>query len=235
MRGTDMAGLFDASRLYEALREVGLLPQHSNITGGRYSPDTNKMTGRSPETMAHEMTHAAQWNLLMNSARNIQEKKRNDQEVSPQEEQFLQGIQKIYGESFGTIGQRDYGTKVRQKQATETREKQIQGMYKPFKDEDYNSYRTSRRELEAFGVGSFAKGTERYVTDEQPHLNPTMAQEFDILFSLYNSLPASVKQDFAGKRKAEIEAGRKGNSGDRIMDVLDFEDLTADPFKPTIK
>ena len=234
MRGTSMAGLFDASRLYEALREVGLLPKHSDIPSGYYDFDTNRMTGATPRTKAHEMTHAAQWNLLMNSAKNIQEKKRNDQEVSPQEEQFLQGMQKIYGESFGTIGQRDLGTKQRQEHAQKTREAQLQGMYKSSGDRNEDAYRTSRRELEAFGVGEHTQGSSGY-RDAQPHLNATMAQEFDILFSLYNSLPASVKQDFAVKRKADVEAMRKGGYGDKRLDVLDFEDLTADPFKPTIK
>ena len=229
-----MAGMFDASRLYESLREVGLLPKHSNIQSGYYDADTNRMTGAAPRTMAHEMTHAAQWNLLMNSAKQIQAKKRSRQEVSPQEEQFLQNMQKVYGESFGRGSQSDAGTRDRVKQAQRVRQDQLESMYKPSSRRGEDAYRTSRRELEAFGVGEFAKGSSGY-SEPHSHLNPTMAQEFDVLFSLYNSLPASVKQDFATKRKTEVEEMRAGGYGDRRLNALDFEDIFSDPFAPTIK
>ena len=49
-----MAGLFNASRLYEALKEVGLLPTHSGIPSGYYDSDANRMTGLTNTTKAHE-------------------------------------------------------------------------------------------------------------------------------------------------------------------------------------
>lgn len=228
-----MAGLFDASRLYEALAAQGLLPQHSPIRSGYYDQSANRMTGITPSTMAHEMTHAVQWNLLMNSARAIQEKKREGEKVSPQEDQFLDAIQKMYGDSFGTVGQRDLRTRTNQEQSQRIKEAQLKDLYKSKGNRDYDLYRTGRRELEAFGVGDMS--SMNVPQDVPPHLNPTMAQEFDVLFTLYNSLPASVKESFAGKRKEELEWMKNRGYRDEKLDVLDFEDFRADPFKPTIK
>lgn len=227
-----MAGLFDASRLYEALAEQGLLPQRSVIPSGYYDPDANRMTGQTKTTQAHEMTHAVQWNLLMNSAKTIQEKKWEGQSVTPQEEQFLDAMQKMYGDSFGRVGQRTAQTKQNASLSQKTKESQLKSMYQP-SDKDYDSYRTSRRELEAHGVGEMVSPDKVY--RDKPHLNPTMAQEFDILFSMYNTLPKSVKAGAAARRKENLEFAKQKGYRDTKLDVLDFEDFKADPFKPTIK
>jgi hypothetical protein len=225
-----MAGLFDASRLYRALAEQGLLPTHSRTSRGLFDPDANRMAGKDPSTMAHEMTHAVQWNLLMNSAKAIQEKKRERKSISQQEEQFLEGMQKIYGEGFGRVSQEN---KTNTANANRVREAQLKDLYKSTGNRQYDSYRTSRGELEAFGVGDMtAKGVP---LDVPPHLNPTMAQEFDVLFSLYNSLPQNVKAEFGQRRKEELNWLQQRGYRDKNLDALSFEPLLADPFAPTIK
>jgi hypothetical protein len=225
-----MANLFDASRLYDALAEQGLLPTHNRISKGLFDPDANRMTGRAPSTMAHEMTHAVQWNLLMNSAKAIQEKKRQRKNVSKQEEQFLEGMQKIYGEGFGTISQSNETNKTNSRRI---RDAQLKDLYRPTDDKQYDSYRKSRRELEAFGVGDMS--TLGVPLDVPPHLNPTMAQEFDILFSLYNSLPQNVKTEFGQRRKEELDWLKQKGYRDKQLDALNFENMLSNPFPPTIK
>jgi hypothetical protein len=221
-------GLLNPSFLYEELETRGLLPLISRQTErGKYDSDANRMSGNTPSTMAHELTHAAQWNLLMNSAKGIQEKKRSGAKVSSQENQFLDAMQKTYGESFGTAGQ---ANKRNQEQAGRVRQAQLQSLYNTSGNPKYDSYRTSRRELEAFGVGDM---TSMGNLDVKPHLNPTMAQEFGVLFELYKSVPEEAKQSFANKRQADLDWMRQRGYRDQALDPLRFEPFGQNPFAPT--
>jgi hypothetical protein len=229
-----MAGLFDASRMYEALAEMGLLPQHStDISRGTYDASANRMTGTRKSTQAHEMTHAVQWNLLMNSAKRIQDKKAEGSKVSQQEQQFLDALQKVYGLSFANTFAQLGKAEKNIENAERVREAQLKSLYKSRGNKNYDAYRTGRTELEAFGVGDMS--SMDVPLDVPPHLNPTMAQEFDILFSMYSSLPKDVKTGFAETRKKELEEMKQKGYRDERLDVLQFEDLTSDPFKRTIK
>lgn len=240
--------LFNPSRLYEVLAAQGLLPQVANkpYTGegaaGRYSSNPNRITA-DPAALPHEMVHATQFNLLRPSAEAIAERKKKREDITPEEERFLEAMQKTYGETFGMSKRK---SKPNIDIAKKVKEQQLQGMYYPnspdIKDpelkkllERYDQYRTRREELEAFGVeGTLANPLDRSM--QGTHLNPSMATEFDILLSLYNSLPSSVKKQTASKRQQEIEQSRSDRSNENTQrGSFTFNELRSDPFAPTIK
>jgi hypothetical protein len=236
-------GLFNPSMLYEALAQQGLLPSVSRQyppSGqlGSYAPTTNRLMAADQDIVAHEMVHGVQNNLLINAATKIQNKKWERQEITPQEAKFLEAMQKIYGESFGRVGQQSDKAK---QLARSVRERQLKDLYykdkDPKKGDSYDSYRTSRKELEAWGVESMLnKGTDKEQRTVQ-HLNPTMAQEFDLLMSLYNQIPETTRQQFSTKRQQDIKENRAADNFRQPegWENYLFEDLRTDPFRRTIK
>jgi hypothetical protein len=224
-------GLLNPGFLYEELETRGLLPLISQrINAGKYDPDANRMTAANPRTMAHELTHAAQWNLLMNSAKGIQEKKRSGGKVSAEENRFLDAMQKTYGESFGTAGQVDKNARFNQEQAQRVRQAQLGSLYRPDGNRAFDSYRTSRRELEAFGVGEMSD--KAGYQERMPHLNPTMAQEFGILFNLYRAVPEQAKAGFADRRRSELDWMKQRGYRDNTLDDIKFGTFESNPFAP---
>lgn len=242
-------GLFNPSRLYEVLKQYGLLPKHANFSpageaSGLFSPETNrlvapdaKLAGRdqfSQEytlgTLAHEMTHAVQNNLLLNTAMTLQDKKQKGEKLSDQEMQYLRASEQIFAKQFGNIGNRD---RSKYQKDLKSYQNFTQGMYaSPEGDTNYESYRKSPTEAQAFGVGSMSYQTKPRSTGANPHLDPSMTTEFDILLSMYQNLPESLKSSAATVKKSQIERSRK-NTKDVYLDLSD--DMLKNPFVDTTR
>jgi hypothetical protein len=242
-----MANLFNASRLYEVLAAQGLLPDVSRQSppsgaDASFGYTTNRMMTPTRDLMAHEMVHAVQHNLLIDAAQKIQNKKWQREKISSEESSFLDAMQKMYGESFGRVGQPN---KANTKLSDAVKERQMKDLYYRGKDtskdsrqdKEWDRYRTDRKELEAWGVQAMLNKGSSLAEQEVPHLNPTMTQEFDILMSLYKQLPQATRQEFSEKRKQTIKENRdydnfREPSG---WTRFRFDSLTEDPFAPTIK
>lgn len=249
-----MASLFNPSELYSLLAQYGGLPQWAQqrpFSGsrGEYIIDENRVIA-PPEalltrssapsarsTLSHEMSHAVQHQLFGEAARKIQNKKLNKEPITPEEDRFLTAAQKMYVESFGKIGQ------VNPKQQKENKDALSNAIKRMYTGEGekgrlsyYDEYRTSPKELQSFGIGRFtAGGNQRQGMDSaagaNPHLDPSFATEFAILAELFKSLPQDVKSRRASKDEF-IKEQRKAADKEK---TYDFENITSDPFKPTLK
>ena len=228
--------LFDASRLYEALKQYNLLPNYGNFTpgGGKeglFRNQTNTLVAPSSnkDAMAHEMTHAVQFNLLKEAASVLQKKKQEGKALTEQEAQYLRAAEQIFNEQYGNIASFDR-SKFFQDSASR---KGIQSLYvDPKNDKTYTEYRTKPTEIQAHGVGNMSvKGAEA-TPGANPHLDPTMTQEFDILFSMFNNLPSEVKQGIASSRQENIKENRKFYEDPYLPYATD---IFSNPFSSTIK
>lgn len=244
-----MAGLFDPSSIYLQLAQAGLLPQWAQqrpITGadGSYNPDRNKMVAAAPDTsfnrgtLAHETTHAAQFNLLYPAFNRITDKIKQGMDISPAEAQYFEAAKKLLNiQPFGKFSANEDRTN------RESLKKTVDSMYRSkSRDEGYKNYRTQLHELQAFGVGNMTEGGMHGATKQEligsgysPHLDPSFASEFDIIMALYGKLPSSLKQEANTKRKEDIKANDKFYGTDKNDSYYRYEDLNKDPFKPSIK
>ena len=242
-------GLFDPSRLYEALKQYGLLPKHANFfpsgdAMGLFSPETNRLVapdarlaGTNPRvidsrlgTLAHEMTHAVQNNLLRNTAYTLQQKKQEGKELTEQEKQYLRAAEQIFVDQFGNIGNFN---SAKDRQDRESYRNMTKDMYvSETGNKDFDIYRKSPTEAQAFGVGSMSFPSNLRRTGVNPHFDPSMTTEFDILLSMFEKLPESVKKSAAIEKQAKIEKNRQGSN-----DVyLNFsKDMFQNPFESTVK
>ena len=242
-------GLFNASRLYEVLKQYGLLPKHANMypageATGLFNPELNRvvapdasLTGRNEDlrdqnlnTLAHEMSHSVQQNLLINTAIAIQKKKQQGEKLSDQEQQYLRASEQIFVDQFGNVGSFD---KSKYRSDTKSYENMSKQMYSsPRGDKDFERYRRSPMEAQAFGVGKMSVPSNQRSEGENPHFNPSMATEFDILLSMYQNLPESLKSSAALSKQTQIEKNRQG-SKDTYLNYS--RDMFKNPFEPTIK
>lgn len=236
--------LFDASRLYEALKKYDLLPSYGNFTPPRHTGLFNSQTNTlvapraDKDTMAHEMTHAVQFNLLKEAAQVIQNKKKENKPLTEQEAQYLRAAEQIFKEQYGNVYNYDRAKDVQDTEAL----KGVQSLYKdPKKDKDMQYYRTKPTEIQAFGVGRSSQPAVKGVTPNvdaamtpgaNPHLDPTMATEFDILFTMFNSLPDSLKQSVAASRQSNVKENREFYQDPMLPYATD---LFYNPFPSTIK
>lgn len=239
-----MASLFNPSELYDILARQGALPQWAQqrpytSANAEYNATDNRVIApsaadprdtRDRSSLSHEMSHAVQFQLFMEAARKIQEKRRNDEKVTPEETRFLNAAQKMYLDSFGTIGQ---GNPKEYQKRKENLAAAVNRMYaKDGKDPQYDSYRTSPVELQAFGIGRFTdKGEQRQSRSSvaNGHLDPSFATEFALLLEMFKRLPEDTKT----RRKALDDFINKSRQSSK--EPYQFEDITADPFKPSIK
>lgn len=244
-----MAGLFDPSSIYLQLAQAGLLPQWAKerpLTGadGSYNPDRNKMEAASPSTpfnrgtLAHETTHAAQFNLLYPAFNRITDKLKQGKEISPIETQYYEAAKKLLNiQPFGKFSANEDRTNK------ESLKKAVDSMYQSKTgDEGYKTYRTQLHELQAFGVGNMTQGGMHGSEKQKligsgysPHLDPSFASEFDIIMSMYGKLPANVKEDAITKRKEDIKANNKFFGADKKDNYYTYEDINKDPFKSSLK
>ena len=242
-------GLFNPSRLYEVLKQYGLLPKHANYSpagdaSGLFSAELNRvvapdasLVGRDQyprdatmATLAHEMTHAVQNNLLRNTAIAIQQKKQKGEKLTDQEQQYLRASEQIFSDQFGNIG--NFDSRKYRKDA-ESYQNMAKDFYSsPYGRKEFESYRRSPTEAQAFGVGNMSYKSDLSRPGQNPHFDPSMATEFDILLSMYQNLPESLKSSAASAKKAQIEKNRQ-NSDDYYLQTA--KDLFKNPFEPTIK
>jgi hypothetical protein len=236
--------LFDPSRLYEALRQQGLLPKVTNFSPpgsaeGLFAPSINRIAANIPSPMdsrpdynknilAHEMTHAVQNNLLQDTAWRIQKKIEQGEKVSDQERQFLRASEQIFANSFARMG--NYNS-AQHRNDLKAYKDQVRSQYTGT-DKEYGSYRTSPGEAQAFGVGNMATNRLSIGNQVNPHLDPSMATEFDILLSMYQKLPESLRASSAAAKQAQIEKERS-TSKDVYLQLSN--DLLKNPFPPSIK
>lgn len=226
--------LFNPSMIYQALQQRGMLPRYVDIRPeqgvGLFKELTNLVATKNPQTtlapgvqqerrdnLAHEMTHAAQKNLLEPVYNEIKRKISSKEKVSDQEKQFVAALDKLY---FDSGSRKDLTDRL----------------YSPGMDRYEDNYRTKKEELQAFGVGYMSRPDDRMLREQMninPHLNPTMASEFDILLTMLNKLPTSVLNRAAQERKQEIDTFRKSAKKDELLNMS--VDLFNDPFAPTIR
>jgi hypothetical protein len=241
-------GLFNASRLYEVLKQYGLLPKHANYSpageaSGLFSPELNRMVApdaalvRDPyardstmATFAHEMTHAVQNNLLENTAYQIQKKKQQGGKLTDQEAQYLRAAEQLFARQYGNVGSFN---KSKYRSDTQSYKNMVKDMFtSPTGNKDFESYRKSVDEAQAFGVGNMSYPSNLRRSGQNPHFDPSMAQEFDILLSMYQNLPESLKNSAAISKQTQIEKNRQ-TSKDFYLESA--KDMFKNPFEPTIK
>jgi hypothetical protein len=237
-------GLFDPSRLYQVLKEANLLPSHSTNSPpsgntAAYNSSTNRIMSPTDDDtfLPHEMAHAVQFNLLQNAALRIQKKKKEGDKITEKENQFLEAAQKIFEEDFSFMP--DRRGKAAAEIGKEARKAQLKTMYDPLdRSAGFNAYRTEPTELQGWGVGEMSSkiGTKKG-KEGTSHLNPTSTTEFDLLLSMYQQLPANIRQTFTDKRRQAVKENREADNfrEDPRWSMYRFDDIFSDPFKPTIK
>lgn len=241
-------GLFNPSRLYEVLKQYGLLPKHANYSPagdahGLFSSELNRVVApdaalvrdqyprdATMATLAHEMTHAVQNNLLRNTAIAIQQKKQKGEKLTDQEQQYLRASEQIFSDQFGNIG--NFDSRKYRKDAESYQNMAKEFYSSPYGRKEFENYRRSPTEAQAFGVGNMSYKSDLSRPGQNPHFDPSMATEFDILLSMYQNLPESLKSSAASAKKAQIEKNRQ-NSDDYYLQTA--KDLFKNPFEPTIK
>ena len=227
-------GLFNPSDVYEILRQQGLLPRLLDSSpdafgAGLFSKSRNVVVAKQPatayfpstkeertDTLAHELTHAAQFNLLYPALKTIQDKSKTKEKLTTQEVQFSEAMNKLMSENPSLKAM-------------------LGKMYTSEGIKADDKYRTSIPELQAWGVGYMSRPTNpmsRERANINPHLNPSMASEFSILSDLYSKLPDNVKTVSSRLRQDDISKGLKKDKEDIVRDSMD---IFAYPFKYTIK
>lgn len=227
--------LFNASSLYQMLLNNRMVPQlvDANPFGmrdaGLFSKSTNVVVARDPskaafpsikqereDTLAHELTHAAQLNLLAPALEQIRNKVSSKEKISKEEQQFMDAMDKLMSEN-------------------KSWKNLVERLYQPTLDRTDDKYRTRPDELQAWGVGYMTKPSSRMNQEKSninPHLNPSMASEFSILSDLYSRLPKSIRDIALQSRQQEINVGRKEDTRGLYKDS---SSIFSDPFAPTIR
>jgi hypothetical protein len=230
-----MANLFDPSSIYEMLQQRGMLPRlvdanpYGQRGAGLFSQGMNVIVARDPskaafpsvseertDTLAHEMTHAAQFNLLKPALSAIQSKIIAKEKLSKEETQFAEAMNKLMENNPSMASM-------------------LSKLYTSTGNKETDIYRTKPEELQAWGTGYMSRPDSqmnREASNINPHLNPSMASEFSIISALYSKLPESVKKTSTRLRQEEITTKRKSDKEGMYKESVD---LFADPFKSTIK
>jgi hypothetical protein len=234
--------LFDSSRLFNVLKEQDLLPTRTKeeAISGNYAYYPSFNTLYAPDirsTLTHEMTHAVDTNILQATASMLGGKK----ERTNQEQQFLDAYNKLNGQTHG-IKKSDGNQR---KPLKKNQEDFVQSMYydklpEGYETTAYDKYRTSYQELQGWGVGNTSvKGIGDYGTPSSvKHLDPTITAEFDILLSMYDTLPKEVKEASVAARKDSIKfiEKHKRKWKENAEEGYKFENMMADPFaNPLLK
>jgi len=230
-----MAGLFNPSGIYDMLQQRGMLPRlidanpYGQKGSGLFSEGMNVIVARDPskaafpsiaegrtDTLAHEMTHAAQFNLLKPAFSTIQSKINAKEKLTKEETQFAEAMTKLMENNPSMASM-------------------LSKLYTPTGNKEADAYRTKPVELQAWGTGYMSRPDSpmnREAGNINPHLNPSMASEFSILSDLYSKLPDSVKKTSTSLRQEDIANKRKSDRGGLYKESVD---LFSDPFKSTIR
>ena len=227
--------LFDSSRLFNVLKEQGLLPSRTKeetTTGTHaYYPSSNTLSAPDERrTLTHEMTHAVDTNILQATVSMLGGKK----ERTNQEQQFVDAYNKLNGQAYGI--KRSDGNQ--RKPLKKNQEDFVQSLYydklpEGYSPDSWDKYRTKYEELQGWGVGNTSvtgnEGGGGGTPPSMKHLDPTVAAEFDILLSMYDALPKETKEASVVGRKKDIKADDKQKG-------YKFENMMADPFaNPLLK
>jgi hypothetical protein len=227
--------LFNPSDVYNMLQQQGMLPRYIDAApygqpnSGLFSEMRNIVIAKDPskssfpsvketrtDSLAHEMTHATQFNLLYPALATIQRKEAAKEKLTPQEIQFSGAMNKLMVENPSLKAL-------------------VDKLYSTTGNKEYDAYRTELPELQAWGVGYMSRPTNKMtkeLANINPHLNPSMATEFSILSNLYSKLPDNVKTLTSKLRQESIQKARKR---DRDGMVKESVDIFEDPFKTSIK
>lgn len=235
--------LFNPSDLYNAMKERNILPDWAQTLPysgslGEYLVHANKLIANRPDndtrksTVSHEMTHAVQYNLLRSMLAHINDRQWENQEVSPQEEQYQKAAQTLFTVQPGRIGQYD-----RQQADTDmsSQTNMLKRLYPKPENMDehrYYSYRSKPTEAQAFGVGNMSTPTrDKDASPGNPHYDPTMATEFSILLNMYKQLPKQLQDEALVKRREEIKQSRNTDVVKREDEGYNYKAPTyTDPF-----
>jgi hypothetical protein len=224
---------FDPSRLYNVLKEQELLPQ----TARQVSPESGNpayyrdfnflYTGEAQhrDTVAHEMTHAVQHNIIRATAETLEKKDKK----TKQELQFLDAYQKLMAPD-GMVKD------ARKTQANKAAfNKTAAALYGKPVETRYDRYRTSPTETQAWGVGAHSN-PNRPLFRPQPHMDASYTTEFDMLLSMYDKLPSQLKQASAVKRKEDLTFSKNWFKEQRqqLEGASELNELFSDPFAPTV-
>jgi hypothetical protein len=125
-----------------------------NIGSGSIKVDKNMRERERPSALVHEMTHAADRQIKQQAM---------EQGMFGKNNQLTEAYKKLVGPEG------------------RNRTEVVRRMY-PEYARDYSDYRTTPKEIAAFGVSAFAKNPSRGFAPE--HLDATAAQEFMILLDL---------------------------------------------------
>lgn len=227
--------LFNPSRLYEVLAAQGLLPQVAKQVSPQsgnpsYMKDFNFLytggSGAPRETVAHEMAHAVQHNIIKATAEALAKKS----EKTQQELQFLDAYRKLMAPD-GMI--KDTKKAQVNKAAFD---KTAAALYGKPVESRFDKYRTSPHETQAWGVGAYS---DPKVPNHQikPHMDASYTTEFDLLLSMYDKLPQELKQMSATQRKEDLAHSKNWFREQRqeLEGASEFSNLLSDPFARTIK
>jgi len=242
-------GLFNPSRLYEVLKQYGLLPKHANFSpageaSGLFSADLNRLVAPDAKlvsrdqyskdatmaTLTHEMTHAVQNNLLQNTAIEIQQKKQKGAKLTDQEQQYLRAAEQIFSRQYGNIG--SYNSANMRSDIKSYKNLTNDMFSSPTGNKNFESYRKFPDEAQAFGVGNMSYQSNLRGTGVNPHFDPSVTTEFDILLSMYQNLPESLKSSAATVKQGQIERSRQ-NTKDVYLDLSG--DMLKNPFADTTR
>ncbi len=160
----------------------------------------------------------------------LQQKKQQGKELTEQEKQYLRAAEQIFVDQFGNMGNFN---SAKDRQDRESYRNMTKDMYvSETGNKDFDVYRKSPTEAQAFGVGNMSFPSNLRRTGVNPHFDPSMTTEFDILLSMFEKLPESLKKSAAMEKQEKIEKNRQGSS-----DVyLNFsKDMFQNPFESTVK
>lgn len=162
----DFKALMDYLTLAERVPEIAV-DQNLYPSNGEYDTWNNKIAldyaGGTTSTLMHELTHAAQNSISLQSSR-----------------KNMRGT---------TVGTRDPDRALEsamRKMWNNPKEiiSALLGRETISVDPSYNSYRTQTNESQAFGVGNMARKEPRTYETNSGHLDATRAQEFMVLLDL---------------------------------------------------
>ncbi len=150
------------------------------MNGYQFVPQTGQVLvsqGVNPSTVVHELTHAAD-SQLINQYYNILRKNRGAfTQLTPLERQFKDAYEKLYSAPNKFFEPKNIERDQRRIMAKKLGEDWAEAK---------SNYRSTSRELSAFGMGNVTQPKREL--DAPQHLDPTMATEFSVLLDLANRL-----------------------------------------------
>ena len=160
----------------------------------------------------------------------FKKKKQQGAKLTDQEQQYLRAAEQIFARQYGNVGSFN---RADFRADTKSYKDMVKDMFtSPTGNKDFESYRKSVDEAQAFGVGNMSYPSNLRRSGQNPHFDSSMATEFDILLSMYQNLPESLKSSAAVSKQTQIE------KIDKILKIIILNPqkiMFKNPFEPTIK